>query len=38
MYPVSMWAGGPESVFRFTPAGWEHREEWINPGVDARRP
>jgi hypothetical protein len=31
MYPVSTWAGGPESVFRFTPAGWERREEWINP-------
>jgi hypothetical protein len=30
MYPVSTWAGGPESVFRFTPAGWEHREEWVN--------
>jgi hypothetical protein len=38
MYPVSTWAGGPESVFRFTPAGWERREEWINPGADARRP
>ena len=22
MYPVSTWVGGPESVFRFTPAGW----------------
>jgi hypothetical protein len=30
MYPVSTWAGGPESVFRFTFAGWERREEWIN--------
>jgi antitoxin (DNA-binding transcriptional repressor) of toxin-antitoxin stability system len=29
LYPVSTWAGGPESVFRFTPAGWERREEWI---------
>jgi hypothetical protein len=40
MYPVSTWAGGPESVFRFTPAGWERRLEWINPGADAdaRRP
>ena len=27
MYPVSTWAGGPESVFRFTPEGWERREE-----------
>ena len=39
MYPVSTWAGGPESVFRFTPAGWERREEWIKAGVgDARHP
>jgi hypothetical protein len=39
MYPVSTWAGGPESAFRFTPAGWERKEEWINPGGgDARRP
>ena len=30
MYPVSTWAGGPESVFRFTLAGWERRDEWIN--------
>ena len=30
MYPVSTWAGGPESVFRFTVAGWERREEWVN--------
>jgi hypothetical protein len=29
MYPVSTWAGGPESVFRFTLAGWERREEWV---------
>ena len=39
MYPVSTWAGGPESVFRFTPAGWERREEWIKAGGgDARHP
>ena len=38
MYPVSTWAGGPESVFRFTSEGWERREEWINAGADARRP
>ena len=38
MYPVSTWAGGPESVFRFTPAGWERREEWINGGGDAPHP
>jgi hypothetical protein len=30
MYPVSTWEGGPESVFRFTLAGWERREEWVN--------
>jgi hypothetical protein len=29
MYPVSTWAGGPDSVFRFTLAGWERREEWV---------
>jgi hypothetical protein len=38
MYPVSTWAGGPESTFRFTPAGWDRREEWINAGADARHP
>jgi hypothetical protein len=39
MYPVSTWAGGPESAFRFTPAGWERREEWIKScGGDARHP
>ncbi len=30
MYPVSTWVGGPESLFRFTRAGWERRQEWIN--------
>ena len=35
MYPVSTWVGGPESVFRFTRAGWERREEWINACADA---
>jgi hypothetical protein len=29
LYPVSTWAGGPEAVFRFTPAGWERRGEWF---------
>ena len=39
LYPVSTWAGGPESVFRFTPAGWEHREEWITaPAVATAAP
>jgi hypothetical protein len=35
---VSTWAGGPESAFRFTLAGWERREEWITADADARRP
>jgi hypothetical protein len=30
MYPVSTFARGPESVFRFTIEGWERREEWVN--------
>ncbi len=38
MYPVSTWVNGPESVFRFTRAGWERREEWINAAADARHP
>jgi hypothetical protein len=38
MYPVSTWASGPESVFRFTFAGWERREEWINERAGARHP
>jgi hypothetical protein len=38
MYPVSTWVGGPESVFRFTFAGWERREEWIKAGTDALHP
>ena len=38
MYPVSTWAGGPESVFRFTPAGWERREEWVNERAVALHP
>jgi hypothetical protein len=38
MYPVSTWAGGPESVFRFTFAGWERREEWINGRAGALHP
>ncbi len=38
MYPVSTWAGGPESVFRFTLAGWERREEWVNEPAVAHRP
>ena len=33
--PVSTWVGGPESVVRFTRAGWERREEWINACADA---
>ena len=38
MYPVSTWVGGPESVFRFTRAGWERREEWIKACADALHP
>jgi len=38
MYPVSTWVGRPESVFRFTRAGWERREEWINACADALHP
>ena len=38
MYPVSTWVSGPESVFRFTLAGWERREEWINASADALHP
>ncbi len=38
MYPVSTWVGGPESVFRFTRAGWERREEWIKVCADALHP
>ncbi len=35
MDPVSTWVGGPESAFRFTRAGWERPEEWINACADA---
>ncbi len=38
MYPVSTWAGGPESVFRFTLLGWERREEWLNVRPSLRIP
>jgi hypothetical protein len=38
MKPVSTWTGGPESVFRFTPLGWQRREQFINGSADARRP
>jgi hypothetical protein len=38
MYPVSTWVSGPESVFRFTRAGWERREEWIKACADALHP
>jgi hypothetical protein len=30
MYPVSTWVGGPESVFRFTRAGWERGVDLID--------
>jgi hypothetical protein len=38
MYPVSTWVSGPESVFRFTRAGWERREGWIKACADALHP
>lgn len=31
MIPVSTFARGPESYFRFTDEGWNRREEWIAP-------
>jgi hypothetical protein len=31
MYPVSTFAGGPESLFRFTSRGWERRHEFHRP-------
>jgi hypothetical protein len=31
MYPVSTWVGGSESIFRFTRAGWERRDELSLP-------
>jgi hypothetical protein len=37
LYPVSTWVGGPESVFRFTRAGWERRQEWLSACADAPR-
>ena len=27
MFPISTWAGGPESVFRFTEEGWARRKD-----------
>jgi hypothetical protein len=38
MIPISTWAGGPESVFRFTEEGWRRREEWLEAGASAHRP
>ncbi len=38
MDSVSTWVRGPESLFRFTRAGWECREEWINARADALHP
>lgn len=37
MIPISTWAGGPESLFRFTEEGWNRREEWLT-SAGARRP
>jgi hypothetical protein len=33
MIPISTWAGGPESVFRFIESGWHRREEWLTGSV-----
>ncbi len=30
MYPLSGFAGGPESHYRFTKEGWERREEFLS--------
>jgi hypothetical protein len=30
MHPVSGFVGGPETYFRFTPAGWERRFEILS--------
>jgi len=38
MDPVSTCVGGSDSVFRFTRAGWERRDEWINACADALHP
>jgi hypothetical protein len=31
MVPVSTFIGGPESLFRSTQEGWDHREEFQRP-------
>ena len=38
MIPISTWAAGPESVFRFTEEGWTRRQEWLNAGASAHHP
>jgi hypothetical protein len=38
MIPISTWAGGPESVFRFSEEGWARREEWLKAGASAHHP
>lgn len=32
MYPLSGFAGGPESHYRFTDEGWSRRGEWLGNG------
>ena len=29
LYPMSGFAGGPESSYRFTEDGWARRQEWL---------
>ncbi len=38
MYPVSTFAHGPESLFRFTEEGWRRREEWLSGHVPSLLP
>ena len=38
MYPVSTFAHGPESLFRFTEEGWQWREEWLGGHVPSLLP
>jgi hypothetical protein len=37
MYPLSTFARGPESIFRFTEEGWNRREAWISAPAAARQ-
>jgi hypothetical protein len=35
MDPVSTFARGPESLFRFTEEGWNRRDEWLTARTSA---